>query len=187
MHEPFLMLIGRPTKIAAERFQVLREAGLDLRLGARLFDSANYHQSLSERHEDTAEKLQRLLEVGNRISAPAFDIVLDRIVSRKATRIDWRFEPSAGKTPGFSAVQDAIRAAFDRTDGIADPVSHAPHVTFGYGAPEPMAKLQFPGIAWMVDRIELVRRMHGPYGYDTIAGWDLLEPPHRASTQAMLF
>jgi RNA 2',3'-cyclic 3'-phosphodiesterase len=182
--EPFLILISRPTTVAEALFEVLREAGLDLRLRDRLFDRTNWHQSFSERHPDNADELERLLAVGNLIMAPSVDIVIDSIVSKPGARIDWRFETSEGKTPGFIKVRDAIRTAFACVEGIVDPVRHSPHITFRYGASEQISTIEFPAITWLVDRIELVRRMDAPYRYDTIATWDLLPPTHRAAKQS---
>lgn len=181
------MLISRPTAVVEALFQILREAGLDLRSGDRLFDPMNWHQSFSERHPDTTDELERLLDVGSRIMAPSFDLVVDSIVSKRGARTDWRFETSEGKTPGVIRVQDAIRTAFERVEGIVDPVRHSPHITFCYGASAQISKIEFPAITWLVDRIELVRRMDAPYRYDTVAAWDLLPPTHRAATQTALF
>ena len=79
-----------------------------------------------------------------------------------------------------------IRTAFERVEGIVDPVLHFPHITFCYGAPAHIQKIEFPAIVWLVDQIELVRRMEDPYRYDTIATWDLLPPTHRAAAIARI-
>lgn len=188
MRKPFLMLMGRPTaSVSANLMRVATAAGLVARLGNRLFDAGNLHQSFSDRHDDSAATLRRLIEVGDALVSPAFDIRFDRVTGAKQSRIDWRFEPSAGKTPEFMGVLEAVRAAFDQVAGIADPVRHTPHITFGYGAPAPIQTMRFPPVVWTVERIELVRCISDPYRYDTIASWDLLLPTHHSAAQAALF
>ncbi|WP_101926004.1 MULTISPECIES: hypothetical protein [Luteimonas] len=186
--EPFLMFIARtPGAVISELLRVATAAGLVSRLGDRLFDPSNSHQSLSDRHDDTHAELMRMIQVGDGLQAHAFDFSLDRIASGGRDRVDWRFESSAGKTPEFLALLVAMRAAFANVDGIEDQVRHAPHVTFAYGAPAAIPTVRFPAVSWHLARIELVRRMRDPYRYDTLAGWDLLPPTHRGAAQPPLF
>jgi hypothetical protein len=185
---PFLMFLLRPGPIVADRLmQSVEISGLGPALGDRLFDRTNLHQSVSDRHPDTPEKLSLMRRVGDTLVANAFDLSLDRIVSRCGERIDLRFEPSDGKTPPFLAFLTAMRGAFAQVPGVDDPVLHAPHLTFCYGAPAPLKTLRFPPIQCSFDRLELVRRMHHPYRYDTLAAWPLLPATASTMSQSALF
>jgi 2'-5' RNA ligase len=184
---PFLMLLARPASEVSEALEEIAVAtGLAARLGSRWFDRANWHQSFSDRHCDDSRTLHGLRQVGDALVASSFEIVLDRIASSGRERIDWRFEASGSKTPEFVRMIDALRAAFGAS-GVDDPVRHTPHLTFGYGAPEPIGPMRFPAIAWTIDRIELVRRRHDPYRYETLACWELRAASSHAARQAALF
>ncbi len=159
----------------------LAQLRLDWRLGNDLFPPDNWHQTLSDRYEDTPEMSARLQRAGARISAHAFTLWLNKIGGREYWSVFAQAKPREFMNL-LAAVQDGVMR-----EGLNGGGLHTPHVSVSYNAPEPLPPLTITPIRWHIDEVLLVRGCgDGPnYHYEVIARWDLL--PALADQQQPLF
>lgn len=170
MEAGYLALMARPPAAPAARMDaVLPDLGLDP--GSERWPAANLHQSFSAGvPADREPALRRVLE---RMRAPAFDLLFNRVVL--ADR--WMLR-AHGVPAGFARVLDEVRSAL-RTAGIDCGPRHTPHVTLCYTPPfvQDGARWLPAPIAWRIDAIELVAAASQPYRYRTLARQPLQPPP----------
>lgn len=176
-----LLLISQPPlEVESLMLAAVERHSLDVRLGAALFPAANWHQTWSDRYEDTPAMRRALRSVGAGISAQAFTLLLNRIGGRE----HWSFL-ALGRPPGFDEVLDSVLGAL-LDEGFGEGPGHTPHVTLSYRAPEPLEPIYIQPILWEVREVLLVVG-HGQgddYHYDIIDRWTLPSP---ADLQRSLF
>jgi 2'-5' RNA ligase len=152
--------------------RAFESTGLRSQLGERLFDPLCWHQSLSDRYNDTAENRRLLLEAGSGVTAAPFIFGVDRLQSRGGPEaIHWSLKPS--RVPGeFAMLLQSIRNALaaKRVDDVA---GHSAHITISYRAPMKQATLRIPPVLWTVDEFMLVRGGGEPYRYEVLSRWKL--------------
>ena len=184
MPRPRYLLMSMPPPAVLDAIRiVLDRYGVDKLLGQALFQPANWHQSLSDRHwpEDTPDLRERLLRAGARISAFAVPMSLNRIVAQGE---HWSLK-ARGNPAGFRDLLTAVRAAL-AAEGIEDHIGHTPHVTLSYTAPLSIAPPKIAeAIEWVLDEVVLVVGGGSPYHYEVLGRWPL--QPIAASRQRSLF
>ena len=186
MSSPSLLFMVKPS--AEVRFamqRVLSTNGWDRELGSALFAPENWHQSISAPLPSFDEMRDCLLDIGARIQAVAFTIVLDRLDgsgSEASETIHWTFRATR-RPPAFEVLQDAIREHLKQDAGLEGLPRHTPHVTVSYWAPHRIASTRIRPIAWRVDELLLVESRNAPYRYHTLANWPLQHAPAGLESQ----
>lgn len=188
--KPRIYLVAMVDLPTANSLHLELDARLDFGAsGTDCFAVENWHQSFWAASPEllmlmTREELiERAMRAGDRISAHGFSMIFNRAVgSGDVLHYQWALRPK-GIPPGFSSLLDAIRVAFEM-EGLQEPTRHAPHVTFVYYAPGPLASFPLPPIEWKIREICLVEGVgRGKnYHYRTLAKWSLLpesESPNR--------
>ncbi|MBS0217137.1 MAG: hypothetical protein JSR63_03030 [Proteobacteria bacterium] len=147
----------------------VRARGLDHPLGRSLFNPENWHQSLSDRHwRPDDERLERLKRAGSRMEGHAFTLCFDRIGGGD----HWVFGVK-GASRGLKDLLAAVQRGL-HTEGLADNLGHAPHITLSYNAPHPLQRVDIEPVEWQVDEILLVIGGGSePYRYRVVERWPL--------------
>ncbi|PNS08745.1 2'-5' RNA ligase family protein [Solilutibacter silvestris] len=147
----------------------VRSKGLDHPLGSAMFDPLNWHQSLSDRHwSPSAERIEQLKRAGSRINGAAFTMRFDRIGGGD----HWVFGVKGGRR-GLKDLLDAVQRGLG-TEGLADNLSHSPHITLSYNAPHPLQQVEIEPVEWLVDELLLVIGGGSePYRYRVVERWPL--------------
>lgn len=171
------LFIGMPPAAPCRQLTVeLERRGLDTRLGADLFPSSNWHQSLSGRFEDEPRVIDQLRAAGDTLSARAVQLRLDHIESQPGPAgMHWAFR--ADHTPtDFKTLVRGLGAAITAQTAIK-PIKPTPHITISYWASERLPRMvTIAPVDWMLDEVLLVRGGGRPYHYEVIARWPL-QPP----------
>ena len=183
---PLLRFMAWPgPSLRASMSRTLAGAGLDRRLGSRLFAPQWWRQSLSLAYTDDVATRRDMLDIGASLSAAGFTMRLDRIAStgNAPGRMHWSFRPHAG-VDGFDTLTATLRDAFAQRGYLHD-ARPTPHVTFSYDAPGRLPTLATAPMEWTIDAVHLVARDSKPFRYGIIASWPL-RPAPRAPLQASL-
>lgn len=174
-------------RLAMER--ALTTHGLDKQLDGALFDSQNWHQSLSHPLPSSSALCNRMMDMGSRIKATAFTMDLNQIRGKgpvgPSNTIHWAFHATT-RPAAFDALVAAVREAFHQ-EGVRDMSGHTPHVTISYWAPDKLATTKIQPIAWRIDELLLVESRSDPYRYHTLAKWPLRPAPAGLESQRELW
>jgi len=176
---PRLLLMAKPQPaVLSAMVSAVRRHGLDSQLGFRLFSPENWHQSLCAPRAIEGGVLDRLLRVGDRVSALMCPMTLNRINSGRESvdRTHWAFR-TRGEPKELKALLLAVQAAL-HAEGLDAPSIPTPHVTISYLAPSPLPSQPIEPIDWTIDEILLVEGGGTPYRYRIIATWPLAAPPY---------
>lgn len=171
----------------ARMLRTLADAGLDRRLGPRLFAPALWHQSLSLACEDGRISRERMLGVGSEIAAAGFTMTFECLGSRGGLpgNTHWVFRPR-GDVRGFRALTGALHESLARRGGLRD-ARPTPHVTVSYRAPCALPAMTIAPIDWTIDEVHLVARHDDPFRYETLASWPLAATPRSATQPSLPF
>ena len=176
-----LILMARPPATVLDIVGAqLAVHGLAQSAGSALSPSANWHQSLSDRHDGA--RREAMLRAGARVRASAFELVFNRIDSSGggADPIHWTLRARGSKPQGLIDLLEAVRESL-ALEGIQDGLGHTAHITLCYRAPAALpATLQISPVAWTIDTLELVVAGGSPYGYTTLERWPLAPPAQSA-------
>ena len=176
---PRLLFIAKPQpEVLSTMETAVSACGLDVVLGAALFEPENWHQSLSASYQkNTDADIEKFLRAGSRISATAVTLRFNRVASQggAARRIQWAFR-AQGNPEGFHELVCAAQAAL-RTEGLEEHIVHRPHVTISYRAPSRVPSRMIAPIDWTIDAVLLVEGSGQPYRYTTLAQWPLAPAP----------
>ena len=190
MRAPSLLFMAQPaTEVWQAMQHTITAEGWDRQLGDALFDPRNWHQSLSHPLPFSVPTRDCMMNVGARIDAAAFTMVLDSVRgSGKAEgpkSIRWAFHATK-RPPGFDALLVAIRNALAQ-EGLEGMPEHSSHVTISYWAPSRLAATKIRPIAWRVDELLLVESRGHPYHYHPLARWPLRTAPAGLESQVELW
>lgn len=177
MSEPRLLLVAMPDAATRRALEAsFSSIGLHAQLGGDLFAPGNWHQSFSDRYNDTAENRRLLTEVGAAVSAAPFVLGFNRFQCSGGPRqFHWSLKPS--KTPdGFKLLQDAVKAAL-AARRLDDDINHSAHVTVSYWAKFKAENRPIPPVLWKIGELMLVRGGGEPYEYLELARWPLSAAP----------
>lgn len=168
---------------------LLAAGGWDRQLGDTLFDPQNWHQSLSHPLPYSLALRDCLLELGSRIEAAAFTMVLNRVrgsgMAGQADAIHWAFHATQ-RPAAFDALVRCIRDGL-QTVGLQGMPGHSPHVTISYWAPGKLRAQKIPPVAWRIDEFLLVESCNAPYRYRTLSRWPLRPVPAGLESQRTLW
>lgn len=145
------------------------------RLDGRVIGPARYHVSLCgwEPPAGTeAAVVERLLRAGTAISANAFALRFDQVLSfSEKARLHPLVLSSSDSLPALNALWAALGAGMTET-GMAAPHSFTPHVTLLYDRTliPPTAT---PQIIWTAHDFVLLRSRRGQSRYDYLQRWPL--------------
>lgn len=173
MPSPRLLFIAMPDAATLQALQRSFEStGLSRLLGRDLFEPPCWHQSLSDRYNDTAENLRLLSEAGSAVAAAPFVLGFNRFqCSGTLPKCHWSLKPS--KTPdGFKALLGSIKSAL-AARRIDDDTGHTAHITVSYAAGLGPDNRHIPLVLWTVDEFMLVRGGGEPYRYEVLRRWKL--------------
>ncbi len=168
-----LVMARPPPPVVATIDASVAAEGLDRIPGNGLVNPANWHQSLSDRHQRA--DVDALARACAGIAVPAFALVFNRIRSSGLAPgpYHWTLLARGGPPPGFVDLLAAVSTGL-ATQGIRDEAGHSAHITLSYHARTPLpGTVKIAPIEWLVDEIELVVAGGTPYGYHTIARWPL--------------
>jgi 2'-5' RNA ligase len=185
--ESRLLFIAKPDTATLSALQnSFDAAGLRGQLGSDLFPVANWHQSLSDRFNDTAENLRLLTEAGSAVSAAPFVLGFNRFnCAGISPKIHWALKTS--KTPeAFKALLTAIKNALAHKR-IEDTTGHTAHITVSYWAKTGPDNMHVAPVLWTIDEFMLVRGGGEPYHYDVLRRWKLAGEHVPASGQGDFF
>ena len=171
-----------PPESAEQWLTHFTSAGVVSKLGRRLFPMQYWHQSLSGRHfAPTTATIARLMQAGERISAHAVTLRLNRIKWSQG-EIDPKSHCTLlaqGRPQAFDFLLAGVQEAL-RTMGLADDEGHRPHVTLSYDAGDIHPTMMIIPIEWKIDEVLLLKGHGNPYRYDIIGRWPLaseIDPP----------
>ncbi|MCR6662094.1 MAG: hypothetical protein NVV60_02830 [Luteimonas sp.] len=172
-----------PASWVEDTLQRLAGYGVPERLGRRLFQPANWHQSFSERiHSPTADDREALLRVGAALSARACTLEFNRIEGPQpgAGRAHCTLR-ARGVPKAFASLLQSVQQQLRAVGHAAIATGVTPHVTLSYNARQQFDNIALnPPIPWTIDEICLVIGGGDPYGYEVIGRWPLLpeiDPP----------
>nr|WP_316638888.1 hypothetical protein [uncultured Roseateles sp.] len=188
MTRPRLLMMAQPPSAVRDEMEtVVRRNGLDARLGGAMFEAENWHQTLSDRYEDTPAIRAAMRRAGARVSAQACTLSLNRIRGEgQQGSIHWAFR-AAGKPQGFDALLAAVRTAL-AVEHLGTGSGHTPHVTISYHAPDRLGSIAVNPICWTIAEILLVVGAGTSYHYHVIDGWPLRPAaPEPSKQQLSLF
>jgi len=182
-----LILAQPPPEVLDEMKSAVSRNGLDAQLGSMMFKAANWHQTLSDRYEDTATNRAAMRRAGTRISVQACSLSLNRIRGQgQEGTIHWAFR-AEGRPRGFVDLLAAVRKAL-ADEYLGTGSGHSPHVTISYNAPCHLGSITMKPINWTIAEILLVEGTGTPYHYDVIERWSLRPAaPDPAEQQLSLF
>lgn len=165
-----LILMSMPPAALCETvLSGLREPGL---IGTDTgWPVANWHQSLSDDH--LPEHQAAIVRAMERVRAPSFELVFDRISSRVNARGHAHWTLHGRKSAGLSLLLQAVQEQL-AVEGIPDTLGHTTHITLSYRAPRHFEEsIRIAPVAWTVDDFRLVSAGGRPYAYTTIERWTL--------------
>ncbi|MDB5973152.1 MAG: hypothetical protein JWQ90_5602 [Hydrocarboniphaga sp.] len=182
-----LILMAMPEPSTREALvRAFASTGLRARLGDGMFDPLCWHQSLSDRYNNTGENLRLLLEAGSAVSAAPFLLGIDRLQSRAGREsIHWSLKPS--RVPDeFAMLLQSLRNAL-AAKHLDELAGHTAHITISYRAPIKQATIRIPPVLWTIDEFMLVRGGGEPYRYEVLRRWKLSGKSEPASGQLDFF
>lgn len=157
-----------PDESSLER---LEEAGSRLFAvcGGKKTRRESIHLTLVFVGETREDDLGRLKKAAGRVSASAFEIVLDKLGYWKHNKIAW-----AGcmqvRTPLIELVS-MLESELKASDILLDERPYVPHVTLLRKAERPETLPDIQDIAWPVSEFTLTAS--SPSGYENLASWPL--------------
>lgn len=133
---------------------------------------------LDDRPDFDRDLAKRLLDVGERVAADPFHVVLDRVVASSGSIA---LRPSH-RIPALDALRDEI-VRQRHAAGIAGREGYrfSPHVTLGYRKGAPFDQAVAP-VAWPVEEFVLIDSHVGAGRHETLGRWPLLGTDMRQGT-----
>ncbi|WP_428310021.1 2'-5' RNA ligase family protein [Hydrocarboniphaga sp.] len=179
MEGPRLLLAAIPDAVTLQGLSAsFASTGLAAQAGGDLSPSRNWHQSLSDRYNDTPENRRLLMEAGALVKAAPFVLGFNRFECKgKPGKFHWSLRPS--KTPpAFDALLNAIKAAL-AARRIDEDHGHSAHVSVSYWAKAKPDNRPIPAVLWRISEFMLLRGDgHGDaYQYQELARWPLTAQP----------
>lgn len=110
------------------------------------------------------------IDAGERVRAPEFALLLDRIGSFERNRVWWL---GCDVAPGLRHLHDQLAAALGAVDLRADVAPFVPHVTLGRGQKQRLQTRAVDPLAWPLRDFVLVDSAAGAPAYQILRRWPL--------------
>jgi 2'-5' RNA ligase len=157
-----------PDESSLERL-VDAESRLFMACGGKRTRRESIHLTLAFVGEIREDDLGRLKDAACRVSASAFEIVLDKLGHWKHNKIAWAGCAQVQK-PLLELVS-MLESELKSSDIALDARPYVPHVTLLRKAEHPETIPDIPAISWAVSEFTLTAST--PSGYENLASWPL--------------